>query len=307
MPKELFRQGTFDNGKEYSVFGRAVNGNAIILDDDISIVGQDTILVLPGQNLAGVFDGAGGTTDIGSPLEAAVTAADAVAQFYRRRRGKLEDAMEYARQAVVHNSDAGLCVGSLIRFLGDGTAYVVNAGDTGVAAYSPSAKILEFPGEQQIAHGEPSNFLGRYQSRAHSREPDTVRHFTPQYSDIEYYVMSDGMLGSWMQNTSLEEHHFEAAHDDYLLLQAAIEKRPELQDILRSYLKDPSLSVSKLDWNEWPTVREHIEQYVRPTILRDPRWFSRGLLTRPIAWDFERTHEDDASLVLINYLPFRSR
>lgn len=308
MSKELFRQGTFENGQTYAVFGVAENGPAEIVDDAISIVGEDVAIVLPEYNVAGVFDGAGGTGDIGSPLEASLTASEAVGQYFksqRRSTSSVEGAMSYAREAVVANKMAGLCVGALVQLKDDGSVDAVNAGDTGIVTYSYSRNALHSPVKQQISHGEPSNALGRHESRFKTREPDDVVNYFFDTPDTELYVMSDGALGSWFDGTVLEDYHFQAAHNEYLLLQTAIETRPNLEKELQAVLEQPKFSLSKMNWDNLVDVRPYLEKIIKKDEIKmDIRRYSSVLVSRLVAWDFERHHTDDATMVIINYPTF---
>lgn len=308
MSKEVFREGVLGTGQSYAVFGKALNGEAYHLNDEVSVVGEDTVVVLPEINVIGVFDGAGGTKDLGSPLQAALTAARATAQFFHLGGTELEGAMEYARQAVINDDAASICVGSLLRVAADRSVRAVNAGDTGVVAYDAHRKSADFFSPQQLVHGEPSNFLGRSAMYLHPLETDSSRIYTPERPDeTEYYVMSDGVLGNWQGHSGLEDFHFEAAHDDYLLLRTAYETTPHLEEIIRGELDMPDLRLREMTWDEWLEVKPYLEDEITTERRLDVRRFLSTLVERPISWHFARHHQDDATVAVVNYRPLRSR
>lgn len=127
--KFLTKEGVFAGGEQYTLMGRPMNGDAYEVDDEIVVVGEDTAVVLPQYGVIGVFDGAGGTKDMGSPLEAALIAADAVRDEYRRHDGNVSgaDVMRRAGKSVAQNPEASLCMGALLR-VHNGALEVVNVG-----------------------------------------------------------------------------------------------------------------------------------------------------------------------------------
>lgn len=134
----------FENGSSVAMAGRACYSETIqYLDDSndacsILQVGDDAGVIVPEYNAIGLFDGAGGADDIGSPRLAARLACEAVKQYFRLGGGDVSEALQGAREAVSMNKDAGVCVGVVMRIT-DGKVTVANAGDTAVALYQEGA------------------------------------------------------------------------------------------------------------------------------------------------------------------------
>lgn len=325
MSKEIFYEGTLANGREFSMFGRAHNGSAKTIDDGLLLAGQDVLFAVPEHNIVGVFDGAGGTTDIGSPELAAITAANAVLAIVRHRNGDIpiDKTMKYARQAVIMNKAAGICVGGIARVRANDVE-LVNAGDTGVVVYSPSDETMEVIGEQQIEF-EPLNYLGRQEKGMPDRIDDLVKtHILRSPDTDQIYVMSDGVLGNWKASTDLNDWHFQAAHGDYLLLKTAEERIEDLEGKIRRLLvtkeavalkaqqmrdhrrcspelENPELfSIKQFDWDIWyEIVKPYIVARLETTLIAGERAVSSALATRQIAWEGERPRRDDASIVRV--------
>lgn len=325
MPKEITHEGTLANGHPFSLLGRAHNGEAEQIDEDIFLAGQDALFVLPEHNVAGVFDGAGGATDIGSPALAAITAARAVRDIIKRRGDGVSvgEAMESARHAVVTHPEAGICVGGFVRMKRN-TLEIANAGDTGVAVYHSHNETLEMPGEQQTNSINPLNSLGR-QERGIRNEVDdlvTTKSISPVHDQV--YILSDGVLGNWRLGTELQEYHFQAAHADYLRLATAERHIPHLEEKLREQLSteaarvlkerqlrendvcspeldNPAMfSIKQFDWALWEEiVKPYIDRHLTAPVIVGAHAVNAALATRQIAWQFERLREDDASIIRI--------
>jgi hypothetical protein len=304
MNNELFSEGTFANGRTYSVFGKSHNGDAEQVDEGLFRVGQDSILVLPEHNVAAVFDGAGGATDVGSPEVAALQAATEISRYFKAGGADVRAAVESARKAVINNPAAGVCVVALLR-MRKGRSEIVNVGDTGVIGFDPMGETT-FIVEQQTMHNNPSNYLGRpvrfYEERV---ADDFIVH---QYASPteELYLMTDGALGNWQNGTSLEDYHFQAARGDYMLLQAAFQANPQLEQAIVSFNgKDFNgselFSIDELDWATWEKyVRPYILEHIHVEVAADQRSILCSLVERPISWNFERQREDDASIIQIS-------
>jgi hypothetical protein len=326
--RNIVREGSFENGNRFTIIGRAHSGVAAEVNDRIVKIGQDVAMVLPRFNVVGVFDGAGGTTDIGSPEKAALTAAYAVEHYFTDGGNDLANAMEFARDAVKSDKEAGLCVAALARFCQD-AVQTVNAGDTGVVCYDTEQGTLDVVAEQQVEFGQPTNYLGRHVDRIALPIADTaVSYHQPYGSGKEVYVLSDGALGNWQLNNSLEEYHFHGAHHEYQLLRDAraydknFEKNirmllggiagARLMDIqitetgyvYSPELDDPSLfSASSFDWDIWKAIVEpYIEALAIPRTVIRAREIGESLLSRPISWGFEKSPNDDASMVIVEPL-----
>lgn len=321
----IVREGLLENGNAFTVVGRAHNGVAAEVNENIIKIGHDVAMVLPRFNVVGVFDGAGGATDTGSPAKAALTAAYAVERYFADGGDQLTNALEFARDAVKSDKDAGLCVAALARFCQD-AVQTVNAGDTGVVCYDTEQNTLEVIAEQQIELGQPANYLGRYVDRIALPIADaTASYQQPYHSSKEVYVLSDGALGNWQLNTSLEEYHFQAAHNDYQLLQDAraydkdfeqnvrvllggiagarlINKQIiETGSVYSPELYNPLLfSANSFDWDVWEAiVKPYIETLGVPRTVVGAREIGESLLDRPVSWGFEKSPVDDASMIIV--------
>ncbi|HET8884523.1 MAG TPA: hypothetical protein VFM68_03565 [Candidatus Saccharimonadales bacterium] len=332
MSKEIYREGVLANGLSYSVFGSAHNGEAKSVNDEVNLIGQDATVVVPKYNVAGVFDGAGGTTDVGSPALAALTAADATSVYFHQGGTDLHEAMQFARRAVELDFESGVCVGSLVRLHKDEASFVT-AGDTGAVIYDTDTQRIPFFMEQQTDSWEPINYLGRRGVGMPDRVADVGASHAYSGKNSELYVMSDGMLGNWQQGTDLQEYHFQAAHDDYLVLQSALAKYPGLEEEIRSHLNgtrakalreqqladstnsygeggwcspelvDPSLfSIQKFDWAIWDEVVKPVISRLNIRPQMSAKAICSALMNRQISWEIERPHKDDASMILINPL-----
>lgn len=324
--RNIFREGMLENGNRFTVVGRPHNGVAAEVSETIVKIGQDVVMVSPRLNVVGVFDGAGGATDIGSPEKAALTAAQAVERYFKDGGDDLPDALEFARNAVKSNQEAGLCVAALARFHHD-TVQAVNAGDTGVVCYDSEQAVLDVIVEQQSEFGQPTNYLGRHVDRIALPIPDaSASYHQPYRSSQELYVLSDGAFGNWQQNNALESHHFQAAHNEYQLLYEARYYDKDFERNIRAllvstaaaelrdkqieemgYVHSPELNDPLCFWGnsfDWSLWEEIVLPYIQTLQLpRSRKLGSRAicesLLARPISWLFERSPYDDASIVMI--------
>ncbi|MDB5186933.1 MAG: hypothetical protein JWM07_405 [Candidatus Saccharibacteria bacterium] len=323
--KNIVRAGTLENGNAYTIVGRAHNGTAAEMSDGIVKVGQDVAMVLPRFNVVGVFDGAGGATDIGSPEKAALTAAYAVERYFTDGGNDLTNAMEFARNAVKADQAAGLCVAALARFCHE-TVHTVNAGDTEIICYDTTHGKLDVVATQQSEHGQPTNYLGRRAARLALPVADAATSYQqPHRSGKEVYVLSDGAFGNWQLSNSLEDYHFKAAHDDYQLLREARAYDSHFEQNIRALLAgdagarlagkqigemghtyspeldDPALfSASSFDWDIWQAiVQPYIATLGVPRSATGGHEIGESLLERPISWKFEKSPNDDATLVIV--------
>ena len=335
MAKEVFHDGQLANGYQFSVFGRAENGEARKLERHITQVGEDMAVVLPDYNVVGVFDGAGGTADIGSPEQAALAASRAVAKFYENGGEDVASAMEFARQAVIHDETAGLCVGALLRMNNDGSVVnTVNAGDTAIFWHNPRQKVTKVLAEQQLnGCSQPSNFLGRRARRSIPKPiADTTASHQLRSADNELYISSDGVIGH--SYGTLEDYHFDAAHDDYVYFRDGVDylgssvMEREVRSLLASEHGKEALRVQvagntrgdgtveylspefthpesfrvdePFDWEVWSAiVRPYLDTQSIPRRKLSTYAIGKALMTRPIAWPFERAPNDDATLVML--------
>lgn len=308
----IHRDGHLSNGQTFRVVGRPVNGDAEVVSRTITKVGQDTAVVLARQGVIGVFDGAGGAADVGSPEEAALVAADAVEQYFHGDGDNLMAAMQYAREAVTDTPTAGVCVGALVR-LHWNTLESVTAGDAGAFLYDIASQSMSMVAEQQLHGYEPANYLGRpipsiaaSASDAYSTSP-----YRPQTGQ-ELYAMTDGALGNWRRGDDLQDYHVQAAHDESQLLRDALVADPlfarhiqqrlaELVDEADTPRHPEPFTPQQVDWTSWEKVVKPYITELDPPRAAISRWaLCEALITRPIAWPFERPHRDDATIVMVD-------
>ncbi|MEO7904961.1 MAG: hypothetical protein ABIR91_04165 [Candidatus Saccharimonadales bacterium] len=286
---EYFREGRLHSGQEYAVYGRAKNGPVNEYDNNIVSIGEDVALVVPRHDLFAVFDGAGGTADIGSPLQAAMTAADAVRTFAKYHVVDspqiMGEMMEFARRAVKADLTAVLCVRAIAKST---TKYIwaVNAGDTGGMRYDTDARQLQFEVEQQSNAWNPNNYLGRdYRRVAAPQVGDAVYELATLESGQEFYIASDGVIGNYHGSTGVEEYTMQAAHEAYQEFAAMRRVLPNMKP--------------RMDWDEWGECNDSTigaGAYVHQRI--GSRALLSSLAERPIAWEFERIN-DDATVILV--------
>lgn len=328
--KEIYRKSQAESA-EIEVYGRAYNGKARVVDDEITIVGQDSALSLSRYGVVGVFDGAGGAVDVGSPERAALMAAQAVRGYYQGGGGSLAEAIEVSRRSVEADAESGVCVGTIAR-LSEGRLEVATVGDVAAVVYDPESEEVVFNARQQVIHSQPTNYMGRRGRYMPVSHPPLIESY--EYSrGSELYVMSDGATGTIGEYSDLEDYHFVASRGDYQVLEVATRQLPELEDMIRrelagsraqslrdrqlaentnslgevAYLSpgldDPnSFTMDELDWAVW-------EEVVRP-MVRDIRLESSlgaaavlgSLVDRPIAWRHERLKRDDATIVRAKFM-----
>lgn len=324
----IYQDGRLRSGQAYSLVGRPVHGSAEHISPDITKIGQDAAVILPDHNVLGVFDGAGGAAEIGSPEVAALTAAEATRHYFARGGDSLSDAMAFARTAVRRNTAAGVCVGALIR-LHQHHVESVTAGDAGALLYDVDTQEVTAVAEQQLHNAEPANYLGRTVPYAPVRTAD--HYAAVERAAQELYLMSDGALGNRELSTDVQDYHLDAAHHSYQLLRDAIAFDPEFTAHIRHTLTDPSAEQlttrqmdetatidhpgdvmsqellhpetfhqQQFDWDIWEDiVKPYIDRLDPPRSAIGRRAICEALIKRPIAWPFERPHRDDATVVMV--------
>ena len=330
--KFLTKEGAFTSGEQYTLVGRPMNGEAYQVDDEIVVVGEDTAVVLPQYGVIGVFDGAGGTKDMGSPLEAALTAADAVRHEYQVHDGDVSgaEAMRQAGEAVAQNPEASLCMGALLR-VRNGLLEVTNVGDTGIWTYDTTNNEEEVIAEQQLNRmdgGDPANYMGKPARRIPPRSMADFHAIVPYAPEKEVYIGSDGVLGNWVRgNELLYSGQLSIAHDDDLLLdslrehdgnfvvniqkllagQPGAELREKqlagYNEVISPELDDPDIFTGeRFDWEIWSSI---VQPYARTLDLSPRQKLSRrailtSLINPSIRWSFEDWKDnDDATVVVI--------
>lgn len=300
-------------------------------------VGSDAAVVLPRHDVLGVFDGADGATDIGSPRVASMAACRAVERYFDDGGQSVAEAMELARQAVTADAAAGICVGSIARVI-DGQLMVAHAGDTAVAVCrdgtDDAQRYIAQP--QRDEYRQPTNYLGAANcpGRLPERTDDEVASYELRAGDT-VVLMSDG---AWsVGGELLAEYQLAAALADWPLFERAKAAEPGLQEAVRQLLHssaarelreqeiaahtdgrgrldmgamsqgllDPSqYTLEHTDWLLW---QEIIQPHLRERGLMAQRRIgaaavARALLARPIRWPFEAPVEDDATVVVVRQL-----
>lgn len=302
---------------------------------EIIQIGDDAGIIMPEHNVFGVFDGAGGASDIGSPQVASMAACRAVENYFEKGGQSATEAMEYARQAVIMNKEAGVCVGAIARIVGREIT-VVNAGDTAVALYRDAIDEGQiYLAEPQMDYDkQPRNYLG-YSDRP-GRLPERVQ------DEVAEGELKDGdtlfMMtnGAWsVGGEPMEPYHFEAALADWPVFERVKTLRPELQEEIRQLLRsseakslrereiagntdyfgqlhrgmmsegllDPEkYTLERTDWVIWhEIIQPHLENL---GLLRQRKFgaaaIARSLLARPIRWPFEVPADDDATALVVS-------
>jgi len=225
MPKSHFMQSgeNLSIGSEYCLIGEAVNGTVNYIGDGIIGIGEDTILFRPEHNLYGVFDGAGGETDIGRADLASQTAATAVAEYFEKNDTRdidkefMADALLYARSAVAHTKGAGITTGLFLRLSDDINGLIkvqfACAGDCVAAIYPDPIfddrkydDVLFFAGDQADRFGHPTNFLGTEKARVKRESDDQIGQSTINTLKKRWLIVSsDGIFGSYGVGDGLDE------------------------------------------------------------------------------------------------------
>ncbi|OYX54096.1 hypothetical protein B7Y92_00300 [Candidatus Saccharibacteria bacterium 32-50-13] len=330
--KFLTKEGAFASGEQYTLVGRPINGDASEVDNEVVAVGEDAAVVLPEYGVIGVFDGAGGTKDMGSPLEAALTAADVVRREYRVHDGDISgaDIMRRAGEVVAANPEASLCMGALLR-VRNGLLEVTNVGDTGIWTYDTTTNEEEVIAEQQINRwvgwGDPANYMGTPTRRIPPRTMADFHAIVPYAPEKEVYIGSDGVLGNWVRgNELLYGGQLLAAHDDNLLLDSIREhdgnfvvnihkllagqpgaelRKKQLVDyneVISPELDDPDIFTGeRFDWEIWNDI---VQPYARALDVPLHRELSRhailtSLINPSIRWPFEDWKDNDDATVAI--------
>ena len=199
----------FENGSSVAMAGRACYSETIQYLDDpndacsILQVGDDAGVIVPEYNAIGLFDGAGGADDIGSPRLAARLACEAVKQYFT-----------------------------------DGKVTVANAGDTAVALYQEGADD-EYPyiaEPQRDEFGDPLNYLGSCEVPGRLSE-----RISDDYACRELYPGDRLFLmtgGAWVvEHGSLETYHLAAAMEEWPLFEQVKDLYPNLEKEIRDALR----------------------------------------------------------------------
>lgn len=332
----------FENGSSVAMAGRACYSETIQYLDDpndacsILQVGDDAGVIVPEYNAIGLFDGAGGADDIGSPRLAARLACEAVKQYFRLGGGDVSEALQGAREAVSMNKDAGVCVGAVMRIT-DGRVTVANAGDTAVALYQEGADD-EYPyiaEPQRDEFGDPLNYLGSCEipGRLSERISDDYA-CRELYPGDRLFLMTDG---AWVvEHGSLETYHLAAAMEEWPLFEQVKDLYPNLEKEIRDALRsdkarklcerEVAASTDNLgrvceDWvskglldpdqytlrdTNWLIWREVIKPYLESAHLLPKQKISMtaiagALLSRPVRWPFEAPPQDDATVAMVEF------
>ncbi|HMS93068.1 MAG TPA: PP2C family serine/threonine-protein phosphatase [Candidatus Saccharibacteria bacterium] len=331
--KFLTKEGVFAGGEEYTLVGRPVNGEAYEVDDEIVVVGEDTAVVLPQYGVIGVFDGAGGTKDMGSPLEAALTAADTVRHEYQVYDGDVSgaDVMRRAGKAVAQNPEASLCMGALLR-IRNGLLEVANVGDTGIWTYDTTNNEEKMIAEQQLSRmdgGDPANYMGKPTRRIPPRSMADFHAIIPYAPKKEVYIGTDGILGNWVYgNELLYTGQLEVTHDNDFPLFDNLRRNDENfvanirrllgselggrlrqeqlaghDEIISPELDNPDLFTGeRFDWEIWSNI---VQPYARTLDLPPRQKLSQcailtSLINPGIRWPFEDWKDnDDATVAMI--------
>lgn len=304
-------------------------------DQKLLQVGDDAGIVLPEHNVFGLFDGAGGASDIGSPRLAAKVACEAVEYYFNNDGQSVAEAMECARQAVITNKEAGICVGAIARLV-NGEVSVVNVGDTAVALYRDGVDDEELyiaePQRDEL-WGDPLNYLGLCDTpgRLPERVSDDFARRELSSGDT-LFLMTDG---AWsVRGELLESYHLAAALNDWPLFERAKTLQSGLQGEIRQLLQSDEAKVLRerefaantnetgqfnrgvmseglldpeqytLDRTDWLVWQEIIQPHLeRLNIVQQKKFgataIAGALLSRPIRWPFETPVRDDATTIVV--------
>lgn len=325
---------------EIVLAGRARGGKAVDCleagsSTEVAQIGDDAGIIMPRHNVFGVFDGAGGASDIGSPRVASRVACRAVENYFEDGGQSAAEAMEYARQAVIMDKEAGVCVGAIARIVGREMT-VVNAGDTAVALCRDGVDEEQiYLTEPQMGYDrQPLNHLGHSDrpGRLPERVQDEVAEGELKDGDT-LFMMTDG---AWIVGGEpLEFYHFKAARADWPEFERVKTLCPELQEEIRQLLYsdeakslrereiaansdyfgqlhegmmsegllDPEkYTLERTDWLIWHEIIEpHLENL---GLLRQRKFgaaaVAKALITRPIRWPFETLADDDATAIVVS-------
>lgn len=328
---ELHLRGglTRDRLLEFAVATKGLHGAIENIDEHTMGAGDDTALFVPEQRLFGVFDGAGGATDVGKPWIASRTAARAAVDFWSLQDLEkrptadsqlvyetelMQDAMKFIRKRVNADTEAGLTTVAMTKFVKHGKRIVgfvyANAGDSSVLLY-PDQNAQYRDEELKIVAGEqinaeqycPSNIVGRIPERVAElvTDQDQVGFQTLPNSETYILLATDGVNGSWQRTAELTDDDFRLALEYEPLIKAALKKDSVRLDLQKAATKH-NFSLQAFDWEQWyeyikpvltnrslTQVREPSIQEVIESIL-DPR------IVNPTVQDGRR---DDKSAVLI--------
>ncbi len=330
----------FEVGSSVVMAGRARNAESIqYLEGSCGIlqIGDDAGVILPEHNVIGLFDGAGGACDIGSPPLAAKVACRAVEQYFRTGGNNVAEALQDAREAVIANKDAGICVGAVMQ-IDDKKVMVANAGDTAAVLYREGIddEKLYIADPQRSDMGGPLNYLGACDvaGRLPERVEDdyTCREL---YPGDKLFLMTDGAWGiKNMRAGSLESYNFEAALNDWPMFEQAKGSFPDLEQKIRELLRsdaarelrkseivantdelgrlhedymnvgllDPDrYTLGDTDWLIWQEiVKPHLESFETSRRKIGMTAIAGAFLLRPIRWPFEAPPQDDATVAVVD-------
>jgi serine/threonine protein phosphatase PrpC len=319
---------------EYCVAGVARHGFLSTLEKGITAVGEDAILHLPEYGLFGVFDGAGGATDVGSPRVASQTAARAVKEFFMNEYSKelenkqvrleletvdfFKGAMDFARKRVNANRNAGLTTALFVavdKFDGNSKVLYANAGDGSLLLYPDPAfddyisdDIQWIAGDQEDVAGNPANILGRVPKNIQITDSDQFG-FRDINADRERLLIlcSDGVTGSYHVDDGIDGADIEFATRVQPLIEALQEKPLFQRALLRVERRlGKKIDVTSLTWDDWERVKPFVDKmmYSSAEILRRQELadIASRLLTpelvRPDIFP-PRRMQDDKSLIIL--------
>lgn len=246
---------------QYCLAGEAVNGGVHYVEDGIVAIGEDTILYRPDLRLYGVFDGAGGASDIGRADLASRLSAEAVVGFFERY-GTLEvdttfmqEALQHARAAVSASQEAGVATGLFI-YVAEPNEEAIKilyaaAGDCSAGVFPDPVfdgkkydDVLWFAGDQEDFIGDPTNFIGKESGRIKRQAEDQCGEVEACLKRERFiFLCSDGITGSLGRHDGIDEADIEYAftykHDVVSIAQALI--NPPLHRELKRKVDDKSL------------------------------------------------------------------
>lgn len=334
MKNFISHEGQLANNMPYTLVGRGKNGPAEQIDDTVFRIGEDTALIIPEQNIIGVFDGVSERRHQSDDPSLASKAAAFAIRDYARRAPEVDllEGLEYGRRAVKATTPSMKTSALLVR-INDTAIETATAGDSFAATYNTHTMRMTPLNEQQARGNDLFNFLGNHR---YERAPDEHTILERTADQHELHVMSDGVSGHsrslWGE---LDDNHFQDAHDQTLqFFLHSYTTDTGFAEMTKEYLRDfwnleanqqafenemaeyeTAMDVpaeladpSKFDPYAmhpytWETV---LEPMLKQTIIKTPielgqKAIATALLRRPIAWPQEREQlNDDASLVMVD-------
>jgi len=251
---------------DYSVRGKAYNGDLVSIEPGIISVGQDCILYKPELGLFGVFDGAGGAAEVGDPSVASTIAAQAVAEYFKTSTlgpaydlDHMQGAMDFARKRVAESKNAGLTTALffMIKQVADVTYidYAV-AGDSTLSIYPDSGydgtriNCMDWLGpDQSDVYGDPTNVLGAVPKRIQLSDDDFFGTAVVNRSRDRYVVLAtDGITGNFRLDDGIDEADIEFAFESTSNLKKTADLliEPPIKRIMRRKVDDKSLVVVRV-------------------------------------------------------------